>query len=101
MFTLYSICCFRLCLDEMLDILEAEDDIINFTIYTCPPNIHMLSDVDNNKEDAVVKDLNHLSKHECVRKSDRGLHLEIIGQDDSSDGNLPLSHTAFNTIAKK
>lgn len=53
--------CFSLSLAEIIDILEVEDEIIEGTVYTCPPSNHMLSDADSDQEDALLVDLNHLT----------------------------------------
>lgn len=62
---------------EIIDLLEIEDDIIEGTIFTCPPSNHMLSDADSDEEDAMVGELNHLTGNQlqteaqlsCIRKS--------------------------------
>lgn len=104
-------CNFRLCVSEIIDILETEDDIIEGAIYICPPSNHMLSDADSDEEDAIVGDLNKLTGNqlraeaqvECVRKTGTVLQSETIGGDESSEGedNLPLSALASTSRNSK
>ncbi|KAI4458388.1 hypothetical protein MML48_7g00001404 [Holotrichia oblita] len=78
-------------------------------VCTSPPSNHLLSDGDRDQENALVRDLDHLTGNQlraeaelqCVRKSGSRLHSEVIGLGDSNDDNLPLSKIASSSTARK
>lgn len=87
---------------QIIDMLETEADIVGGTIYTCPPQNHMLSDEDSGEEDTTTGDLNRLTGNQLrseaevvvTKRFEDTLRVERMGDGDSTDDdddNIPLS----------
>ncbi|XP_017479401.1 PREDICTED: uncharacterized protein LOC108368943, partial [Rhagoletis zephyria] len=103
----------RLTVADIVDILENEEDIINASVYICPPENHMLSDGDSDEDDAEAGNFNHLSGNQLraegqlqiVRQGGGGLKHAFFGREnqsdsDDSDDNVPLSELKIRNQAQ-
>ncbi|XP_039949820.1 piggyBac transposable element-derived protein 3-like [Bactrocera tryoni] len=103
----------KLTVADIVDILENEEDIINASVYICPPENHMLSDGDSDEDDAEAGNFNHLSGNQLraeghlqiVRQGGGGLRHEFVGRknqsdSDDSDDNVSLSELKIGNQAQ-